>query len=221
MDPIVITLLFTSIIAVFGLFYGAVSLKKASQEINRIQESLSENSKLPTQYETYWREHCENIAIAILRIFGKNISNGPVKYKNAVMFNEPLILDQNDKPATRQIKIYGMAYDPEMDFGNKSDILQDDVTQDVKKSDSSNKPVSENVRVFLEWYNGTALLKGAHFGLRLINSVDGFESESEYGLTHLSDGNICRILRHLVKEVTGEEINIITPEESPDNNSKF
>lgn len=182
------------------------ALKKAESHIDKIQPL----------YEQYWKEHMENLAIAILRVLGKDISvkddkyGVTMNYKNAILFKEPIKVMPSHRGGA-PMTVYGITYDPDLDFlpmGIRPEALQKSDGDKAAPEDASvTKAVDGNSKRILEWVSGAALIRGSHFGLCLINSLSYLAGdEAEFGLMHFDDNSITKIMCHLIKEATGEEI---------------
>ena len=213
------------ILGIAGIFifiqYHKTQEQRATLLGTALEKAESYIDKIQPLYERYWKEHMENLAIAILRVFGKDISIKDDKlgvtmdYRNAILFKEPVDVMPSHKNGA-PLTIYGMSYDPGLDFrpmGFSPEDLQNNnedqpAPEDTSIEDTSvEKAVDVNSKKILEWLSGTALIKGSHFGLRLITSMSSAsEDEAEFGLMHFDDDSIVKLMHHFIKEVTGEEI---------------
>lgn len=210
------------VLSIASLVFLARYRKAQEQYVSLLKESLKETEshidKIQPLYEQYWKEHMENLAIAILRILGKDVSvrddklGVTMEYKNAILFKEPIEVMPSHRGGT-PMTVYGIAYNPDSDYlpmGLTPEALQESDGDKAAPEDASvKKAVDGNSKRILEWVSGSALIKGSHFGLCLINSLS-FQGgdEAEFGLIHFDEDSIVKIIRALVKEATGEEIDI-------------
>ena len=210
------------VLSIASLVFLARYRKAQERCVSLLKESLKEAeshiAKIQPLYEQYWKEHMENLAIAILRVLGKDVSvrddklDVTMDYKNAILFKEPIEVMPSHRGGT-PMTVYGITYDPDLDFlpiGIRPEALQKSDGDKAAPEDASVKKVVDgNSKRILEWVSGSALIKGSHFGLSLINSLSYLAGdEAEFGLMHFDKDSITKIICHLVKETTGEEINI-------------
>lgn len=214
--------IFALILSIASLVFLARYRKVHEWSVSLLKESLKEAEghidKIQPLYEQYWKEHMENLAIGILRVLGKDISIKDDKYgvtmdyKNAILFKEPIEVMPSHRGGT-PMTVYGITYDPDLDFlpiGIRPEALQKGDGDKAAPEDAFvKKAVDGNSKRILEWVSGAALIGGSHFGLSLINSLSYLAGdEAEFGLMHFDKDSITKIICHLVKETTGEEINI-------------
>lgn len=193
--------------------------KCISEQGDLIEEQQGDIKALEERHISYWKEHWENYAIAVLRVFGKDVSlrNGDAgaveEHKNAVMFLEPLTVTPK-KGESRTVTIYGMSYDPDLDFIRTRLDLQAEAKANraawsAEAAAAVETAEDENERRFIEWASGSALIKGSHLGLRLITSKSRPDKEeAEFGLMHFDCEAIVKIINYLRREVIGEDEDI-------------
>lgn len=208
------------ILCIAGIFiliqYHKTQEQRATLLKTALKEAESHIDKIQPLYEQYWKEHMENLAIAILRVLGKDISirddkyDVTMNYKNAILFKEPIEVMPSHRGNT-PMTVYGITYDPDLDFLPmciRPEALQKSDGDKAASEDASiKKAVDGNSKRILEWVSGAALIRGSHFGLCLINSLSYLAGdEAEFGLMHFDGNSITKIMCHLIKEATGEEI---------------
>lgn len=210
------------VLSITSLVFLARYRKAQERHVSLLKESLKEAEshidKIQPLYEQYWKEHMENLAIGILRVLGKDITVRDDKYgvtmgyKNAILFKEPIEVMLSHRVGT-SMTVYGITYDPDLDFlpmGLTPEALQKIDRDKAAPEDASvKKAIDGNSKRILEWVSGSALIRGSHFGLCLINSLSYLAGdEAEFNLIHFDKESIVKIIRELVRETTGEEIDI-------------
>ena len=221
-------------IAVTLFLYHRTNQKEISDMMDLLLKAKQYSETNKPVYEQYWKEHWENYAVSILRVFGKDISlrddetGATANHKNAILFRKPLAV-QPEEGGVRAFTLYGMSYDPDLDFAWKNPIptpaadpgkdhagdaegpeTKGGSGSSSEKDDAVDTAERGNRERITEWLSGAALIKGSHLGLRLITSLRvSPEGEENFGIAHLDDEAIVQIINYLRAEVLGENMDIV------------